>query len=293
MKMLAFALTTAIAAPLGADIQSDGPQFRPKQQSLEFDDGTVVTLDLDRGVMPAGGKASVTLVATADHAHKVTVALRALEDMGYGAERVPNPPKEVDSRTVTLDAQPGGGPPIVQTFKLDRSGKLGRYEWFDIVATTKHATNAASVGVATWTGNEFGMTIEPPATMPAEGAFSLAVRIKNTTKKPLRIPDIRLGAKIGGVDGLDSQLVINDDDYAIERVEEPGTGEDSEQDDPKLAPGAEYLAIYRVNPRAGVDHLTFLAHASSYDEKTHAALATLVVDRPHSDEEPAGALATK
>jgi hypothetical protein len=292
MKMLAFALTTAIAVPLDADIQSDGPQLRPKQQSLELLDGTLVTLDLDRGVMPAGGKASVTLVATSDHAHKVTVALRALEDMGYGAERVQNPPKEVEARTVTLEAQPGGGPPKVETFQLDDTRKLGRYEWFDIVASTKYA--AASVGVATWTGNIFAMKIEPPAAIPAEGAFSLAVRIKNTTKKPLSMPDIRLGAKIGGVDGLDSQLIINDADYAIERIEDPAGSRDNSGDDAKLAPGAEYLALYRVNPHVGLEHFTFIAHASSWDENNHgAALATLVVDRPHSEEEPAGALATK
>jgi hypothetical protein len=290
MKMLAFALTIAVAAPLDADIQADGPQLRPKQPTLELDDGTTVTLDLDRGVMPAGGKASVTLVATSDHAHEVTVALRALEDMGYGAERVQNPPKEVDSRTVTLDAQPGGGAPVVQTFKLDRSGKPGRYEWFDIVATAKHTPDGASVGIATWTGNTFAMTIEPPATMPAEGAFTLGVRIKNTTKKPMRVPEVRLGAKIGGVDGLDSQLLINDDDYTIALADEAKPAID-EDDDAKIAPGAEYLEIYKVSPRFGLAHFTFVAHATSYE--TGAALATLVIDRPASDENSAGPLATK
>ena len=112
---LASALATiAIAVPAGwhaldADIQGDGPQMRPKQETLEVDDDTTVALDLDRGVMPAGGKASVTLVATSDRPHKVAVQLSALENMGYGAERVENPPKLVGSRVVTLDALPGGG----------------------------------------------------------------------------------------------------------------------------------------------------------------------------------------
>lgn len=287
MKLLAFALTTAVAVPLEADIQSDGPQMRPKQSVLELEDGTTVTLDLDRGVMPAGGKASVTLVATADHPHKVALSLRALQDMGYGGERVPNPPLEVDSRKVTLDAQPGGGPPVVQTFKLDPKGTRGRYEWFDIVASVKHEKSSASAGLAVWGGNSFAMTIEPPAQLPAEGAFTMAVRVKNTTKKPIHLPYVSLGARISGVDGLDSQLMFSDDDYKIEEVED---GE-RQSEDTQLAPGAEHLAIFRVSPRFGLDHFTFIAEGQAYE--SGMALATAVVDRPPSQEEPAGPLATK
>ncbi len=279
-------VTSALVVPaaLEADIQSDGPQMRPEQEVLELDDHTSVTLDLDRGVMPSGGKASVTLVATSETPHRVQVELSALQDMGYGGERVPNPPKQVDHRVVTLEAQPGGGPPLVQTFRLAKSEKaLGRFEWFDIVATSALRTKsrdvtAARVGLATWNGNSFAMSIEPPVTLPAEGAFSIAVRVKNTTQKPMRVPEIRVGSHIKGVEGLESSLYIDSDDYQIEPADSPADADD----DKMIAPGAESLAVYRVTPRFGVDHFTFVAHAEAYE--TGAALATVTVDRPGSDD---------
>jgi hypothetical protein len=148
-------VTCAIAVPAGwrpldADIQSDGPALRPPASELDLGDAKI-SLVLDRGIMQAGGKASVTLVATADQAHRVTVQLKALQDMGWGAERVQNPPREVDRRTITLDAQPGGGAPVVETFQLAKSVKKpGRYDWFAIVASSPKAKDAAaSVDVVT------------------------------------------------------------------------------------------------------------------------------------------------
>jgi hypothetical protein len=291
VSLAAALVTTAIAVPAGwhtldADIQSDGPQVRPKQQVLALDGTTSVTLDLDRGVMPSGGKASVTLVATSDHPHKVQIALSALQNQGYGAERVELPPLDVDHRVVTLDAQPGGGPPVVETFRLAKNDKkLGRYEWFDIRATpAKHAkgaeVEAASVGLTTWSGNSFAMTIEPPAVVPVEGEFSIAVRVKNTTKKPMRVPDIGVGGRIDGVDGLDSVLGLRSTDYDVQPIDDPSTG--NYDDDKRLAPGAEALAVYHVTPHFGVDHFTFIAHATAYE--TGGALATLTVDRPKAEE---------
>ncbi|MGE5181848.1 MAG: hypothetical protein ACM31C_07290 [Acidobacteriota bacterium] len=278
--------TVALVVPAGwraldADIQSDGPKLRPAQQTLTVGDATV-TLDLDRGIMPAGGKASVTLVATADRPRKVTVALNVSEDMGYSGERVENPPKQIARRTVTLDAQPGGGPPKVETFQLARSSKTpGMSEWFDVVATSpQDKDDSARVGVATWSGNSFAMSIEPPATIPAQGDFTVAVRIKNTTKRAMPEPYVQLGARIGGPQGLDSNLLVDDaDDYKIDEVEQPEASEQPTDDDGRklLAPGAESLAIYHVAPRSGVDHFTFVAQASS---EVGAAMATLAFDRP-------------
>ena len=291
-RTLAAALvTTALAVPagwrsLGADIQSDGPRMRPKQQTFAFDDGTLVTMDLDRGVMPSGGKASVTLVASAEHAHEVKVSLAAMENMGYGAERVQNPPLEVDSKVVTLDAQPGGGPPLVWTVQLDKRAKTpGRHEWFDIVAAPAHhdkdeSVEAASAGIATWSGNSFAMSIEPPASIPAEGPFTVAVRVKNTTKKPMRLPQIHVGSRVAGVQDLSSELWLSSDGFEIEPVDEP-----EYDDDARIAPGAEQLTVFRVKPDFGIDHFTFVAHAESYE--TGAALATVSIERPKvEDPEP-------
>jgi hypothetical protein len=298
-RTLAAALaTTAIAVPAGwrsldADIQSDGPQMRPKQQTFSFDDGTLVTLDLDRGVMPSGGKASVTLVASSGHAHEVKVALSALENMGYGAERVQNPPLEVDSKVVTLDAEPGGGPPLVWTVQLDKRAKTpGRHEWFDIIAKPAHHVanteyESASAGIATWSGNSFAMSVEPPVALPAEGAFTVAVRIKNTTTKPMRLPQIEIGSRIDGVQDLSSSLYLKTDGFEIEPVAEP-----SYDDDVRIAPGAEQLTVYRVKPEPGIDHFMFVAHAEAYE--AGAALATLSVERPKvPDPEPQTTVVTR
>jgi hypothetical protein len=298
-RTLAAALvTTALAVPagwrsLGADIQTDGPQMRPKQQTFNFDDGTLVTLDLDRGVMPSGGRASVTLVASSDHAHKVKVSLAAMENMGYGGERVPNPPLEVDSKVVTLDAQPGGGPPLVWTVQLDKKERrLGYHEWFDIIAKPAHhakdeAIESASVGIATWSGNSFAMSLEPPVALPAEGQFSLAVRIKNTTKKPMRLPRIDIGSSIAGVQDLSSELYLKADGFEVEAVEEP-----TYDDEARIAPGGEQLTVYRIKPDFGIDHFTFVAHAEAYE--TGAALATVSVERPKvPDPEPQTKIVTR
>jgi len=284
-RTLAAALvTTALAVPagwqsLGADIQADGPQLRPKQKTFNFDDGTFVTMDLDRGVMPSGGKASVTLIASSDHAHKVKVSLSVLEDMGYGAERVQNPPLEVESKVVTLDAQPGGGPPLVWTVQLDKKAtKLGRHEWFDFIAKPAHHAKdedveAAVAGIATWSGNSFAMTIEPPAAIPAEGPFTIAVRVKNTTKKPMTIPHVEIGSQIAGIMDLSSSLYFKSDGFEVEPVEES-----KYDDDAKIEPGAEQVSIYKINPEHGIEHFTFVAHADAYG--TGAALATLSIERP-------------
>ena len=273
---------------LDADIQTDGPKLRPKQQVLTVGDATV-TLDMDRGVMPAGGKASVTLVATSERPHEVTLQLRAMEDMGIGAERVANPPKQVDSRSITLEAQPGGGPPRVETFTLAKHTKAGgQSEWFDIIATARGQKDAAaSVGVRTWSGNTFAMTIEPPVKLPAEGDFTVAVRMKNTAKKPLPVPYVQLGAEIRGPEGLDSEGVTSSDDYEIEEVENPGN--EAYDDDGQritIAPGAEALAIFKIKPRFGIDHFMFVAQAYS---EGGGAMATLEAQRPEvPDADPSG-----
>jgi hypothetical protein len=283
-------VTIGVALPAGwrsldADIQADGPRMRPKQQSFETGDATI-TLDLDRGIMPAGGKASVTLVASSDRPHEVAVDLRALEEMGYSGERVEQPPKLVDERTVMVDAQPGGGPPVVATFRLAAKEKrTGLHEWFTVVARDAKGgkeADAASVGLATWSGSDFAMSIEPPVQLPAAGAFSIAVRVKNTTQKPIFRPWIEVGGAVEGVTGLDSELVMSRDDYSVEEVADPAAPE--EGDAPDLAPGAELVRVYRVTPAHwGVNHFVFTAQA--HTEGGGRALATAAMDRPETEDD--------
>jgi hypothetical protein len=271
--------TMAVAVPagwhlLGADIQSDGAKVRPRQQAMQIGD-TTVTLDLDRGVMAAGDRVSATLVATSAHPHKLKISLSASEDMGFGPERVEQPPSLIERRSVVLDAEPGGGPPVVQTFRLDHASKTkARYAWFYIDASGGQGTDAMSAGVATWTGNSFDAAIEPPGTIPDEGPFSIAVRIKNTTKHAIA-PHVDLGSELRGVTGLESSLWLgNNDDYKVEPI-------DADHADYEVAPGAEQLILYRVTPaRAGVRHFAFVANVLDSETESEGAMAVAAFDRP-------------
>jgi len=303
VALSAFLVTVAIAVPAGwraldADIQSDGPALRPERQTLELDDASV-TVDLDRGAMRSGDTATVTLVASAETAHEVTVDVTALQDMGYGGERVQNPPMQVGDKTIRLHAQPGGGPPAIASFKLGKhKAPLGNLEWIDFRVSEhghhKGDSAAAVLGLATWSGNSFDATLEPPASIPSEGPFTVALRIKNTTKKPLAnlYPDV--GERFFGLQGLDvaPQLTnYSDADYKIEEVEQPkpeaaaAADSDNDSDDSDknaLAPGAERLFIYHVEPtHPGVNHFTFVAYVRSTNG---GAMSSLVLDRPELPE---------
>src|SRR3954462_6049967 len=153
-----FFTTMLIAVPaswhaLGASIQTDGPATRPKHEELEVNDATV-SVQLDRGVLMAGGKLVATLVASADAKKTISLDVTALEDMGYGPERVENPPRQVGERRVTVEAAPGGGKPVQVSFTLGAPGKKGVVRWFDIVvrkAGKRGEDDAtAKVGAATW-----------------------------------------------------------------------------------------------------------------------------------------------
>ena len=66
---------------------------------------------------------------------------------------------------------------------------------------------------------------------------------------------------------------------------------DDDDSEPMIAPGAEQLAIYSVNPSSGIDHFTFVAHATSYE--TGGALATLTLARPAAPDAPPSETMTK
>src|SRR5215470_6915682 len=131
--LAAFAATVLVAIPAGwrlldADIPKDGAIARPEQQTLEVD-GAKITVGLDRGLMKAGRKVKVTLVATADTAKKVAVDVSAFENNYVGGGRVENPPTFISRRTITLDAAPGGGKPANVAFELG-GGKKGMVQLF-------------------------------------------------------------------------------------------------------------------------------------------------------------------
>jgi hypothetical protein len=282
--------TLVLAVPgrvLDADIQTDGPKIRPDEQTLHLD-GADVTMQLDRGALASGQTVSAVLVGTADKAHAVTVDLTTMEDMGMGGERVPNPPLQVDRRKLTIQAQPGGGPPVVATIKLgSKKERAGSSSWFDMYLQ-KHGDKppaerydtpdtAAHVGVATWSGNTFPMTIEPPAQIPADGPFTIAVRVKNTSKRGWTYCYGQVGGAIRDYNEMGGGLQLASDEFDMEQVGDDNSGGG---EDVIVAPGAERVMIYRVTPKTKVDRFTIVAHVSV---DSGGAMQIVQFDRPVAD----------
>src|SRR5262245_40530955 len=283
--LAAFAATILVAIPAGwrlldADIPKDGAIARPEQQTLEVD-GVKVTVDLDRGLMKAGKKAKVTLVATADTMKKISLDVTAFENNYVGGGRVENPPTFISRKTITLDAAPGGGKPASVAFELG-SGKKGQVELFDIVvskATKKRLrtpeqaisadeTKAARLSVATWTGDTFAMTIEPPAKIPASDPFEVAVRIKNTSNKPLERLQVVLGEGPFEPEPFAPMVSLTEPAGYKITLGERGGGYSESSDEQPLAPGAERVFAFTVTPQPTRDddrtrstHLELVAEA--------------------------------
>ena len=275
----AFSITVAVALPatLVADVQVDGPEIRPAQQTVKIGDASV-SFDVDRGVMLEGETVSAVLVATSARAHDVVVDVDALEDMGFGEERVPNPAREAGSRTLTLHARPGGGPPVVASFKLgSRRAPKGSYSWYDlhVHAHGLYRDDEAVAGIATFSGNPFAIAIEPPVKIPAKGPFTMAVRIKNTTKLPWDYAYVDLGSALMEV-GLDGMQPIAKD-FDAQPV-------DGQRFDEQIAPGAEKLVIYKIKPHDDTQqHFSFVAFART---SAREALEVRTFDRSAPDPEP-------
>ena len=278
ISLAALFATVLVAVPAGwraldADIQTDGPATRPKQQVLHTD-GAAVSVDLDRGVLMAGGKLKVTLVATSATPKKIALTVRALEDNGIGEERVARPPTVVARKKIILEAAPGGGKPMELAFELGKRKTRGSVQWYDVDVAptgtkaddlaydatetddgTPVPANAAKVGAAVWSGNSFGMAIDPP-TIPAEGPFTVAVRVKNTTKKPIDYIEVEMGGPelaYSGMEGL-SLYASDDADFEVAMQDQP-------YEEP-IAPGKELIVKFDVKPRhPGVKKFTLVASA--------------------------------
>lgn len=274
--LAAFAATIGLVVPaawhaLDADIQTDGPATRPKQQTLEVD-GATVAVDLDRGVLMSGGTLKATLVATSDTPKTIALEVRALEDMGYGDERVENPPKQVGKRTIKIQARPGGGTPVDVAFTLGERGRKGVVNWYDIEVSPANwkakkdveddYKPTARIGAATWSGNNLAMEIQTPTRIPDDATFTVAVKVTNTQKKPINWLSIELGGTNISYGGLESQLYMYEGEeakYTIARAE------DQEDSDEPLKPGQSRVVTFLVTPSpaepGGVKSYTFTAHA--------------------------------
>jgi len=295
----AFLATVLIAVPaawrvLDADIQRDGPATKPKVQTIEID-GAKITVELDRGLLMAGDKLVARLVATSETPRTIALDVRAMEDMGYGGERIPNPPRQVGRRKLNIQAIPGGKITDV-AFTLGSRGKKGSARWFDIEVarlgtkrdddrfTSEDAEDGlpstARVGAATWSGNSFAMTIEPPAVIPDDQNFTVAVRVTNTTKQPIQWLEVEIGGSELAYGGLEGHLYLNDREDSHFTTSKTV----SENSDEPLAPGETRVYHFDVLPQPtaldGVPEYTLTAHAFS---STGGALDVITLKAAHVD----------
>ncbi|HEY4059378.1 MAG TPA: hypothetical protein VGM39_22325 [Kofleriaceae bacterium] len=300
----AFVATVAVAVPAGwhaltADITKDGPGTRPAEQELVVD-GATVKVQLDRGIMMSGSQIKATLVATAETERDITLDVRALQDNGYGGERVPNPPTIVGKKTIKVHATPEGGTPTEVAFAMNGVKRKGAVGWYDldfVKSKTKFKkftweadegdadadpdapAKYARVSFATWGGNSIPMNVDP-VTVPASGPFEIAIHVKNTKKKALDYVDVTVGQRVEG-GGLDGGMYLstyeNDGgNYLAEKI-------DSEDEDPSIAPGAERVFHYRITPNSDEDKkFTVAIHAEAGRD---GALDVLTFER--SSQQPA------
>jgi hypothetical protein len=250
---------------LDADIQSDGPATRPAQATMEVD-GAKVTIDLDRGLLKSGGKLKATIVASSDTPKKLVLDVTAWENMGYGGERVENPPRQAGKRKITIEAKPGGSAPVEVAFTLGDGGRKGVVRWFDVnvmqhgvKSTEDDPAPSASAGAATWSGNNMGIAIEAPAVIPSGKNFVVGVRVTNTTKKVAPWVEVELGGPHLSYGGLEGALYMTTSDTGDWKVERVNDGYDEEP----LKPGESRVTKFLVmpSPSSGVKELTLVAHA--------------------------------
>lgn len=306
-SVAAFLATVLVAVPagwhlLGASIQTDGPGVRPPTQTFQTE-GVTVRLELDRGIATPGSKVTARLVATSEVPKEISLDVRALEDMGYGSERVANPPQLVGKRRVKVTSAPGGGPPVEVAFELG-SRRKGSAQWFDIVVMSTKTkfridddveptvgaarywgdettpATAARAGFAVWGGNEIPISFDPTS-VPATGPFEIAVRVKNTKKKPIDWVSVDVGNQIG-IEGLSSELMVSaygdESPYDVEPVE-------TEVPMEAIAPGAERVFRFKITPRNDTTR-TFTIAAHVQGDRTGAVEVTSF-QRPAPGEAPA------
>ena len=287
--LAAFLVTVAIAVPagwhaLGASIDVDGKHLRPLEQTLMLDDGTKVTLDVDRSVVMTGDTVHVKLRAFAEKRKEVAIDLHALHTTNYAGERIERPWDSIDRETFTLEATPHGGRVVETAVVLGmRPDRLGLMDSFKIMIT-KHGTKfpkrefdvagtdkrtdfesieegkAAAIAISGWSGNNLAISVEPQGKITANDPFTVLVRVKNTSGKKLdHHPWIELGteAALSATDDPEAAAAV-----AIERID---TDSDDESDR-SWKKGATYTQKFVVSPHlSGNKRVTFLARAFEND----------------------------
>src|SRR5262249_25072705 len=133
-----FAATVVVVVPcawhlLDAEVAREGKKLRPMQQTFVAEDGTRVTLDVDRNLIETGQTVTAKLRAFSDRPHVIAVDMRVLHSSNYAGERVEQPWVAIDHEKLLLTALPKGGPAVLSNVKLgDKPDKLNLTDSFKI-----------------------------------------------------------------------------------------------------------------------------------------------------------------
>lgn len=292
LSLAAFFATIAVIVPAAwhssdAKIETEGRSIRPLQQAFTVD-GVRVTVDVDRSVITTGDKVAATLHAFSDTPKQVAVDLTVLRSMEEPGERVSPPPRAVEHEKLTLTASADGGKGVTRHLVLGkRTHRSSRIERF-MVYVAPHGKRppktddadgpdyagqidqgaAAGFGVLAWSGDSLRLSIAPEGPITGDAPFTVDLRVKNTSGRPLPEPPVfDLGTKLG-LDGM----VGPGDDFDIEPVAPP----DDTTDDAApttFARGAEVVQKYIVTPHEHLDHVTFVAGAYAWPDDPGTMLA--------------------
>jgi hypothetical protein len=145
--LFAFGVTSLLIVPAALHRLTAGPKqvarlVAPGAGSLELG-GAKIDVSVDRSVVDPGDKVKITLVASADRAHKVTVGVLVLESMGTYHGRVPEPPIGIEHETLTLEATAGGGAARELAVRLPGDRKRGQMAFgrYQILVTSPEAAD--------------------------------------------------------------------------------------------------------------------------------------------------------
>jgi len=283
-----FLLTVGITAPalLDANIETDGKKLRPHQQEFKLDDGTRVTLDVDRELVTTGDKVTATVTAYSDTPKKVTLDLRLMQTHLALGERVEPPSHQIDREKITVDATPQGGKTQVGLVLGKARKKLAQEDRFaiyvgphglpsptkpdadgaadsgdDFWSANIEAGRAASVDVLGWSGNSISMKTSAEGPIVAGQPFVVTVKIKNTTGRKLpSTPSVELASS------ADTGMGMPEPDTSDVKIEEIDDDAQTPDEPEQIAAGATVVHKFRVTPSKSMPQITLAVSGTAFND---------------------------
>ena len=280
-----FLLTVGITTPalLDANIEVDGKKLRPHQQEFTLDDGTRVTLDVDRELVTTGDKIIATLTAFSDAPKQVALDVRLMQTHLALGERVEPPSHQIDREKITLTATPQGGKTEFALVLGKARKKLAQLDRFavyvgphglpspmkadadgaadsgdDMWSANIEAGRAASVDILGWSGNSISMKTTAEGPVVAGQPFVVAVKVKNTTGHKLpSAPVVELA--VNADTGMPSSDEPDADAVKIEALD--GDGETPDE----VNPNATVVRKFKVTPARSLSQITLAVTGTAFD----------------------------